>query len=434
MALLILAAACGQPGSASEDTAAPDPTPQGDEATESTSTSEASTSEGSTSRASTADGSVDAEEEPDPGPSDAELVLQTLNVEEKIGQLFMAVVSGTSATEVTAAQAASNERDFGHRTPADVVAGYDLGGIMYLGPNIVTADQLGTMSADLQLTARQDTGIGLLVAVDQEGGRVNRITDGVTVFPPAALLAGDDVAVLEAGYLTGRQVAGQGINVVLAPVADLTDPNATGAIGNRSYGTDPAEVATMVSAAIGGLQEAGVAAAVKHWPGHGSTEIDTHFNLPILDVSEDVWFARDRVPFAAAVDEGVAIVMVGHLVLPALDPEGLPATISPALIRDQLRNELDFDGVVMTDALVMGAVDNLDPGELAVQSVAAGADIMLQPQDLPRAHQALLDAVANGALTEAQVDEAVLRVLELKDQLGLLPELVAADADDEPES
>ena len=358
----------------------------------------------------------------------AALALQSLTLEEKVGQLFMVVVAGNDANTVSASAGDINERDFGFRTPSEVVAAYNLGGVMYLGPNIVTADQLGTMSADLQQTAQDGSGIGLLVAVDQEGGRVNRITAGVTVFPPAALLSGDDVAVLEAGYLTGRQVSGQGINVVLAPVADLTDPNATGAIGNRSYGTDPTEVAAMVRAAVGGLQGSGVAAAVKHWPGHGSTEIDTHFNLPILDMSQEEWLGRDRVPFEAAIDEGVAIVMVGHLVLPALDPEGLPATVSPALIQDQLRTELGFDGVVMTDALVMGAVDNLDPAALAVQSVAAGADIMLQPSDLPTAYQALLNAVASGELTEAQIDQAALRVLRLKDQLGLLPSAGAAAA------
>ncbi|MGI9613749.1 MAG: glycoside hydrolase family 3 protein [Acidimicrobiales bacterium] len=423
VALLVLAAGCGSSESSLGDDAASavaNPEPSG--------TEPASAEAADVESTSTSEETVVTTDDVDPGPDVAALALQSLTIEEKVGQLFMVVVAGDDANTVSASAGDINERDFGFRTPSEVVAAYNLGGVMYLGPNIVTADQLGTMSADLQQTAQDGSGIGLLVAVDQEGGRVNRITAGVTVFPPAALLAGDDVAVGEAGYLTGRQVAGQGINVVLAPVADLTDPNATGAIGNRSYGTDPVEVAAMVRAAVGGLQGSGVAAAVKHWPGHGSTEIDTHFNLPILDMSQEEWLARDRVPFEAAVDEGVAIVMVGHLVLPALDPEGLPATVSPALIQDQLRTELGFDGVVMTDALVMGAVDNLDPAAVAVQSVAAGADIMLQPSDLPTAYQALLDAVASGELTEAQVDQAALRVLRLKDQLGLLPSGGAGDA------
>ncbi len=416
---LLIAASCGQPASTDDDAAA---------APESTAgTVAADPSDADTDGSTVSGGEGTATEVAAAQARDLEALLATLTLEQKVGQLFMAVVAGSDAATVSTSEGDVNERDFGYRAPIDIVSAYHLGGVMYLGPNIVTADQLGSMSTDLQQAARGDTGIGLLIAVDQEGGRVNRITDGVTVFPPAALLAGDDAAVLEAGYLTGRQVYGQGINVVLAPVADLTDPNASGAIGNRSYGTDPVEVAAMVRAAVGGLQRSGVAAAVKHWPGHGSTEIDSHFNLPILDMSEEDWLGRDRVPFEAAVDEGVAIVMVGHLVLPAVDPDGLPATISPALIRDQLRTELGFDGVVMTDSLVMQAVDNLDPADLAVQSIAAGADIMLQPEDLPAAYAALVDAVATGALAEGQLDEAVLRVLRLKDQLGLLPPVEETD-------
>lgn len=357
----------------------------------------------------------------DLGPDRAEDLLAAMSLEEKVGQLFMPVVSGSDATTVTTAEARFNQDTFGYRTPAEIVSAFNLGGVMYLGENIVTADQVGTLSAGLQDAARSDGGVGLLLAVDQEGGRVNRILDGVTVFPPAALLSGDSAAVLEAGYLTGRQVSGQGINVVLAPVADLTEPGADGAIGARSYGDDPVVVAEMVRAAVGGLQGSGVAAAVKHWPGHGATEVDSHFQLPVLGISQSVWEERERVPFEAAIDEEVAIVLVGHLALPAIDPGGAPATISPILIDEQLRGELGFDGVVMTDALNMGAVSDLDPGQLVVESVAAGADVLLFPPDLPLAYEALREAVQTGELTEYRLDQAVLRVLRLKADLGLLP-------------
>ena len=364
--------------------------------------------------------SIEAIDE-EPRPDVAALVLADLTVEEKVGQLFMPVVSGSAASDVTESEARNNEAAYGYRTPAEIIDAYHLGGVMYLRPNIRSAEQLGVFSADLQTVARSSMGIGLLVAVDQEGGTVNRITDGVTVFPPAALLSGDSEAVLEAGYLTGRQVSGQGVNVVLAPVADLTEPGAEGAIGNRSYGDDPDLVADMVTAAIGGLQGSGVAAAVKHWPGHGATEVDSHFQLPVLGISREIWEGRERVPFEAAIDEGVAIVMVGHLVLPSVDPTGVPATISPILIEEQLRGELGFDGVVMTDSLTMGAVDDLDPADLVVQSLKAGADIMLFPEDLPASYERLLGAVSAGEVTQEQLDAAVLRVLTLKDELGLLP-------------
>ena len=357
-----------------------------------------------------------------PEPERAELFLETLSVEEKVGQLFMPVVAGHDATTVTEAEAAANIEFFGYETPAEIVEAYKLGGVIYLGNNISSADQVTGMSAGLQSAARSDSGIGLLVAIDQEGGRVNRLTDGVTVFPAASILAGDAEAVHEAGYLTGRQVALQGINVVLAPVADVvTTTSSGGVIGNRSYGGDPDLVAEMVRASVSGLQDSGVAAAVKHWPGHGSTEVDSHLRLPVVDIARQLWEDRDRVPFEAAIDEGVAIVLVGHLAFTELDPQGSPATVSPVIIDDLLRNELAFDGVVMTDALNMGAVEGIAPGELVVQSIEAGADILLVPPDLPTGHAALLEAVESGRLTETRLDEAVLRVLRLKDELGLLP-------------
>lgn len=354
-------------------------------------------------------------------PEPAEELLASLTLEEKIGQLFMPVFSGGDATTVTTLEGQANEVVFGFETPAEIVSKYKLGGVIYLGENIRSADQVGSFSAGLQKAALDETGIGLLVAVDQEGGRVSRLTDGVTVFPPASLLSGDVDAVREAGYLTGRQVSVQGINVVLAPVADIAAANSEGVIGNRSYGEDPELVSEMVTAAIGGLQGSGVAAAVKHWPGHGATQVDSHVQLPVLDISRTAWERRERLPFEAAVDEGVSIVLVGHLAWPAFDPDGEPATVSSALIDQLLREDLGFDGVVMTDALNMGAVSAIDRGELVVQAVAAGADILLVPPDLPAAYEAMLAAVENGDLSEDRIDQAVLRVLRLKQQLGLLP-------------
>jgi beta-N-acetylhexosaminidase len=344
-----------------------------------------------------------------------------MTLEEKVGQLFMPVMSGSDATAVTSTERTENETVFGVSTPADIVSTYKLGGVIYLRQNILSADQVGTLSAGLQAAARAETGIGLLVAVDQEGGRVTRITDGVTVFPPAAVLAGDVDAVREAGYLTGRQVSGQGINMVLAPVADLNSAGTEGAIGSRSYGEDPALVADMVAAAVDGLQASGVAAAVKHWPGHGATPVDSHDALPELDIDRAAWDARERVPFEAAIDHGVAVVLVGHLALPELDPEGGPATVSTVLIDDLLRRDLGFEGVVMTDALNMGAVSGIDRGQVVVRAIAAGADIMLVPPDLPVAFEALVAAVEAGELDEARIDESVERVLSLKQRLGLLP-------------
>jgi len=354
-------------------------------------------------------------------PDRVEEILASLTLEEKVGQVLVPVVFGTSANNVSNAARQSNLAAFGVGTPAEVVDAFKLGGVIYLEHNIESAHQVGQLSADLQSSVSGGSGIGLLVAVDQEGGRVNRITDGVTVFPPASLLSGDPTAVREAGYLTGRQVKLQGVNVVLAPVADLNHPGSQGAIGNRSYGDDPDLVSEMVVAAVDGLQEAGVAAAVKHWPGHGPTEVDSHKSLPSLTISQAEWESRDRLPFAAAIESDVSIVLVGHLSMPSIDPSGAPATASPVLMQQLLREGLGFDGVVITDAMNMGALGKLDPRTMAVSAVKSGADIVLMPPDLPLAHRALVSAAGSGELSPQRLDDAVRRVLRLKADLGLLP-------------
>ncbi|MFV0257789.1 MAG: glycoside hydrolase family 3 protein [Acidimicrobiales bacterium] len=350
-------------------------------------------------------------------------VLASLSVDEKIGQLLMPVPFGTAADAVGPAETAANQAQFGVDTPVQMVTTYHLGGMLYLADNIVSSDQLARYSSGLQAAARGDgSGIGMLIAVDQEGGRVNRITDGVTVFPAAALLTGDSASVREAGYLTGRQVAVQGVNVVLAPVADVTDSAVAGAIGNRSYGDDPALVSEMVTASVDGLQSAGVAAAVKHWPGHGATQVDSHETLPVISNSREQWEQHDLPPFRAAVDDGVDIVVVGHLAFPAVDPNGGPASMSTILIQQELRQNLGFDGIIMTDAMNMGAVSDIDPAVMAVQSIVAGVDVLLVAPNLVTTFPALQAAVADGTITPERLDEAVLRVLELKGRLGLLPD------------
>lgn len=352
----------------------------------------------------------------DPVPA----ILASLTVEEKIGQLLMPMLFGRSSNP-SAADANRNLQAHGAANPAELVAMHHLGGVIYLDENIDSAQQVRSLSRDLQAAAASDTGIGLLLAVDQEGGRVSRLSDEVSLFPPAADLSGDAELVKETSYVTGQQVQQQGINVVLAPVADVIDPvEGTSFIDNRSFGPDPEVVAEMVGAAVDGLQQAGVAAAVKHWPGHGATPVDSHQLLPSVDVGREEWEQRERLPFAEAIGHGVEIVLVGHLALPQLDATGAPATVSPALVDGLLRNGMGFDGVVMTDALNMGAVGSIPQRELVVDAILAGADIVLIPPSLEEAGAALADAVADGTITEERLDLSVTRVLRLKDDLGLL--------------
>lgn len=353
-------------------------------------------------------------------PDPVETLVASLTVDQKVGQLLMPVLSGTSAVAPTAAEAAANQRIAGVDSISEAMQSLHLGGVIYLGPNIGDADQVRTLSAEIDQAARSVlVPVGPFIAVDQEGGRVNRIRDGVQLFPSARDMSGDADAVRSAASTTAAGLVEQGINVVFAPVADLTSGNA-GVIGNRSYGDDPRLVAEMVVASVEGLQGAGVAAAVKHWPGHGATTLDSHEVLPSIDVDPATWRERERVPFEAAVDVGVAMVMVGHLALPGLDASGSPATVSSVLVDALLRSELGFDGVVITDALDMGAVEDQDRAELAVQAIEAGVDILLAPPDVVVAHQALVEAVESGRISAERLDASVERVLRLKQRLGLV--------------
>ncbi len=346
--------------------------------------------------------------------------VSAMTLEQKIGQLLMPVLAGTAADVTTEEESAQNRLDHGFDTPAEVVRQYQVGGVIYLENNVASAEQLRSLSRGLQSVAAESGDSGLLIAIDQEGGKVSRVSDGVTTFQSALELSGDAARVNEAAFITGQQLRYQGINVVLAPVADVLPENGAGFIGDRSYGSNPEVVSEMVQASVNGLQQSGVAAAAKHWPGHGPTTTDSHQSLPVLDMSKQDWAARDRLPFEAAIAQDVAIVLVGHLAVPQLDESGNPATTSDVIIQQLLKDDLRFDGVVMTDALNMGAVGGESEAELMVASVVAGADILLIPPSLETTVAALNEAVVDGRISQARLDDAVSRVLRLKQKLGLL--------------
>src|SRR5690606_27403371 len=223
---------------------------------------------------------------------------------------------------------------------------------------------------------RDLAGDGLIVSVDQEGGGVVRVLD--LPYPPSAMALGaaDDVALTRAvAAATGRGLSAVGIDVDLAPVADVNSNPANPVIADRAFGADPAHVARHVVAFVEGLQAEGVAATVKHFPGHGDTSVDSHLALPTLDLSLEELERRELPPFVAAFRAGVAAVMSAHIVLPRIDAE-YPATLSSAVIEGLLRERLGFDGVVFSDALDMRAIaDRWGGPESAVLALAAGVDM-----------------------------------------------------------
>jgi len=209
--------------------------------------------------------------------------------------------------------------------------------------------------------------------------------------------------------------------VDFAPVADVLGPAGSGVIGSRSYGSDPAQVGAQVAAAVRGLQAGGVAATLKHFPGHGHTTADSHTNLPVLAQTRSSLAAGDLPPFTAGMSAGAALVMSGHLDVKAVDP-GMPATFSRKVLTDLLRGELHYQGVVVTDALNMAPAQRWPAGEAAVRALAAGNDLLLMPPDLPAARDGLLAGLRSGALPRARLVEAVTRIVTLKLRLAANPQ------------
>ncbi len=278
-----------------------------------------------------------------------------------------------------------------------------VGGFITFGGN---AESVRRLTADLLRRAERP----LLIASDLERGAGQQI-EGLTEFPPPlALAALDDPNVARwAGAVTAQEARAVGINWIFAPVADLDVLPQNPIVQTRAFGDDPNRVATLVRNWIEGCQGAGALACAKHYPGHGRTAADSHITLPSVDESRESLTATDLVPFRVAADCGVAAMMTAHVAYPALDPSGLPATLSRDIM-DSLRRTLGFDGLVVTDALIMdGALVGRRESDAAVEAIASGVDLLLYPKDPRRVRDALTSGVESGALLQERVEESLRR-------------------------
>lgn len=245
---------------------------------------------------------------------------------------------------------------------------------------------------------------------------------GATSFPWQMALGAvrDTTLAYEMAKVTAREARALGIHVAFGPVLDVNNNPANPVIGARSYSEDPNLTARLGAAFVRGLQDNGVIATGKHFPGHGDTETNSHLALAIVNASRSRLDSVELVPFKEAVRAGVGAIMTFHGFLPALDSSGVPATLSPLVMSDLLRREMRFDGLLITDAMDMaGVVDRFGPAEAAKRAIAAGNDILLMPSDVPGAIDAVVAGIAEGRYTEARLNASVRRVLLLKDQMGL---------------
>jgi beta-glucosidase-like glycosyl hydrolase len=278
-----------------------------------------------------------------------------------------------------------------------------VGGFIIFGG---TVESVRRLTADLLRRAERP----LLLASDLERGAGQQI-EGLTEFPPPlALAALDDAAAVRwVASVTAREARAVGINWVFAPVADLDVLPDNPIVQTRAFGADPQRVATMVRSWVEGCQTAGALACAKHFPGHGRTTVDSHVTLPVVDARRETLEETDLVPFGIAVDAGVASVMTAHVAFSDLDPQGRPATLSPQILGD-LRGRLGFDGLVVTDALIMdGALVGRRESDAAVEAIRAGVDLLLYPNDPRRVRDALDQAIAVGTLPRERLAEALSR-------------------------
>ncbi|MEC4174907.1 glycoside hydrolase family 3 N-terminal domain-containing protein [Adlercreutzia sp. R7] len=345
--------------------------------------------------------------------------VDAMTLEQKVAQLFVvapeALVEGVS--QVTRAGDATHEG----------VKAWPVGGIVYFAPNLTDPDQTTTMLSSVHGFYEEDSNVPPFLAVDEEGGSVARVASneafGVQDVGDASALgaAGDAAA---AGQAAG-QIAGYlkplGFNLDFAPVCDVVDPLRSDTMGLRSFSSDAEVCAAMVKAEVRGFLDAGMLCCAKHFPGIGAAAGDSHTGAITIDKTADELAAVDLVPFKAAIEAGVPMIMVGHLNLPQVVGDDTPAPLASVVVQDMLRDTLGFTGIVVTDSLSMGAVtDRYSPAEAAVAALAAGCDVPLMPENFREAYQGVLDAVAAGTLTEERIDESVTRILLAKQQyIGL---------------
>ncbi|WP_100444763.1 glycoside hydrolase family 3 protein [Glycomyces xiaoerkulensis] len=351
--------------------------------------------------------------------------LKGMSLEEQVGQLFVTYAYGETGDTTDPDDVARNQADHGVDNADELLETYHLGGVIYFSwsDNVNDPHQIAGLSNGLQETAVDSGGTPLLLATDQEHGIVTRVGPPATQFPGAMALGAthDRDAAYTAARIGGRELRALGINQNFAPVADVNVNPGNPVIGVRSFSSDPEHAADMVASQVAGYQSGDdLAATVKHFPGHGDTDTDSHIGVPLITHTYEEWKRLDAPPFQAAIDADVDTVMTAHIQFPALDDSLKPATLSEPILTGLLRDELDYDGVVVTDALGMqGVRDEYGDDRVPVMALQAGADMLLMPPDIDLAYNAVLDAVETGEISRKRLEASVTRVLNLKYELGL---------------
>lgn len=295
-----------------------------------------------------------------------------------------------------------------------------VGGLIFFKANLVFRDQTAMMLQNAQSFSR----LGMFLAVDEEGGMVARLGSnplmGTTKFPNMGSLRSAEEA-FTVGETIGREIRQLGFNLDFAPVADVNSNPDNPVIGQRSFSSDPQIAGQMTASCVRGFRGSGMICTLKHFPGHGDTQTDSHYGVAQSLKTREQLAACELIPFRSGIDAGAQMVMVGHISLPNVTGNDVPATLSGEIVTGLLRGELGYQGVVVTDSMIMRSItDRYSSGEAAVMALRAGVDMILIPKDLGEAHDAILDAVEKGSISPQRIDESVQRILRLKQEYGII--------------
>lgn len=377
----------------------------------------------------------------------AAAIVQGMTRREKVAQLlFMDFRNWMPDPEEAAAKRELNPKYDGEPVVQlnaeieEMIAAYSFGGVILFGENLGETAASAKLTRALQRAAIRGGGLPLLIGADQEGGGVTRLGQGTCLPGNMAIGAtGSAAYAREAGAITGRELVALGIDVNFSPVADVNSNPENPVIGLRSFGSKPEQVAEFAAAMAEGIESAGALAAGKHFPGHGDTSVDSHLGLPRVDKDIAALRKTELIPFQALIDAGIPMIMCAHIQFPALDASTItsktgeeivvPATFSRAILTGILRDEMGFDGLIVTDAMDMGAIaDNVESADGVVLALAAGADMICMParvrtpkdaEKIEAIFAAVDRAIDEGVLTEERLDESAARVVGMKLNLGL---------------
>ena len=344
----------------------------------------------------------------------ADEIFADMSLEEKVWQMFFVrpedVVDGIEI----AVQAGDATKSAVETCP--------VGGIIYFGQNIETKEQITEMIANTQSYSE----VPLYISVDEEGGRVARLgSKGITThhLPMAQIGAtGDTKQAEEIGRTLGKELTAIGFNVDFAPVADVITVENNDDIGDRSFGDDPKLVSDMITAIVGGMKSENLIATLKHFPSNGSTEANTHYETGVCTRTLEEMRSCEFLPFIAGIEAGADMIMVAHMAAVELnDGEAIPSTLSKNVVTDILRGELGYEGIVISDALNMGAITSVyTPADAAVEAVNAGVDLLLMSPDAKAAATAVIEKAKADEAFAKRIDESVLRILKHKEKWGIL--------------